>query len=142
MNEIVEHLKTECPFEEVFKEVEENSPPYAPRYRKKIGHLRADHDGWRWWNTWWPCHQEMLTRERAAEIDAVYDALIAKNCFSGLNALRGFCDANAAESAHPGDGEGEHDFYYEGEHCNYWLRLITRKGDYNMYLHVFVRESK
>ena len=26
--------------------------------------------------------------------------------------------------------------YLEMEHGCYWLRMITRKGDYNLYLHV------
>lgn len=26
--------------------------------------------------------------------------------------------------------------YLEMEHGRYWLRMITRKGDYNLYLHV------
>ena len=31
--------------------------------------------------------------------------------------------------------------YLELEHGRYWLRLITRKGDYNLYLHVLSKAA-
>ena len=33
----------------------------------------------------------------------------------------------------------EFSFYLEGEVCNYWGRLITRRGDYNLYLNAYTR---
>ena len=35
----------------------------------------------------------------------------------------------------------EFNFYLRGELCDYWVRLITRKGDYNMYLSAYSREE-
>ena len=37
--------------------------------------------------------------------------------------------------------EDEFSFYYVGECCNFWIRLITRKGDYNMYLNAYIKEK-
>ena len=31
--------------------------------------------------------------------------------------------------------------YLELEHGRYWLRMITRKGDYNLYLHVLSKAA-
>ena len=34
----------------------------------------------------------------------------------------------------------EYNFYLEGTLCNFWVRLITRWRDYNMYLHAFIKD--
>ena len=67
---VLKRLKTECFFPQVFEDWEwpENSWDRIPR--KKIGHIRADYNG-RWWNTVWPCHPELATKEISAEIDRV-----------------------------------------------------------------------
>lgn len=140
MTDILSELKTECPFAASFEDIEENAPGYAPIYRQKIGHLRADHDGWRWWNTWWPVHFELLSEERKAEINSVFEALTAKDALADLRTLTRFCEARPEANVHPGGRDGEYNFYYEGTYCNYWVRLISRPRDYNMYLHAFVRE--
>ena len=36
--------------------------------------------------------------------------------------------------------EDEFSFYYVGERCNFWIRLITRRRDYNMYLNAYIKE--
>lgn len=33
----------------------------------------------------------------------------------------------------------EFSFFYTGEHCDFWIRLITRKGDYNLYLNAYAK---
>ena len=38
-------------------------------------------------------------------------------------------------------GKDEFSFYYVGELCVFWIRLITRKGDYNMYLNAYTKEE-
>lgn len=141
MCKILRQLKTECPFATVFEDVDENTPGYAPVYRQKIGHLRADHDGWRWWSTWWSGHDELLSDARKAEIDSVYESLTAKDALADLPTLIRFCQENPAASVHPNGVDGEYNFYYEGTRCNYWVRLICRLKDYNLYLHAFAREE-
>ena len=136
---ILSKLKVDCPFAQVFEEVE-NLGEFAARYRRKIGHIRADYDGYRWWNTVWPMHKELATPEICREIDAVYDALTAKDAFADLATLRRFCNRFPQALANPEYG-GEYNFYLEGTRCLFWLRCITRKGDYNLYLHAFVREE-
>ncbi len=129
---ILSMLLTECPFPEVFEDTEKVEGCSFPVPRRKIGHIRADYDGWRWYNTVWPCHKALATLEVCAEIDRVYDALAAPDALKDLAALRKFCTdhMDACISKEYGD---EFSFYYVGERCNFWIRLITRKGDYNMY---------
>ena len=111
-----------------------------PVPRRKIGHIRADYDGWRWYNTVWPCHKSLATPEVCTEIDRVYDALTAPSALKDLVALRKFC-ADHMDACISKEYEDEFSFYYVGERCNFWIRLITRKGDYNMYLNAYTKEN-
>lgn len=44
---ILAELKAECPFKEVFDDIDVKT-----RYpKRKIGNMRADHDGYRWYNS-------------------------------------------------------------------------------------------
>ena len=140
MNHILSKLQTTCPFPEVFTDTEPIPNSSFLEYRKRIGHLRADYDGYRWWNTWWPCHGDLITKARSREIDSVYNALTTKGCLPGLHALTRFCEAHPEAEVRPEQRLGEYNFYYEGKLCNYWLRLITRRHDYNLYLHAFAKE--
>lgn len=74
------------------------------------------------------------------EIDATYDALTAKDALADLTALRAFCRANPEARANE-SAEGEFNFYLRGELCDYWLRLITREKDYNLYLSAYAKED-
>lgn len=35
----------------------------------------------------------------------------------------------------------EYSFFPEGASCDFWIRLITRERDYNLYLHAFAKEE-
>ncbi len=135
---ILDRLKAECPFPEVFEDLECGERIFAKGPHRKIGHIRADYDGYRWWNTVWPCHKELTTKEIAAEIDKVYDALTAKDALKDLSTLVRFCEAHP-EACGDREFHQEYNFYLEGETCDFWIRLITRNRDYNMYLNAFAK---
>ena len=137
MDNILKRLKTECFFSQVFEDWEwpENSWDRIPR--KKIGHIRADYNG-RWWNTVWPCHPELATKEISAEIDRVYEALTAKNALKDLSTLTEFCKAHP-EACADRQFRSEYNFFLEGKHCDFWITLITRERDYNLYLNAFTK---
>jgi len=137
---ILSDLKVVCPFPQVFEEVEDPGA-IVLSYRRKIGHIRADYDGSRWWNTIWPMHNELASTEISKEIDAVYDALTAKDALADLKTLRAFCGQFPQAKA-SANCEDEYNFYYVGERCLYWMRFITRKGDYNLYLHIFLKSAE
>lgn len=80
---ILSQLLIKCPFPEVFEDTETIEGCSFPEPRRKIGHIRADYDGWRWYNTVWPCHRALATQEICKEIDRVYDALTAPNALKG-----------------------------------------------------------
>lgn len=136
-NNILACLVTDCPFPTVFQDAEwlENGISEVPRL--KIGHIRADYKG-RWWNTAWPCHKELATDEVKREIDEVYAALTAKDALADLDTLTQFCQSHPEACADPQFGQ-EYNFYLEGAACNFWIRLITRFRDYNLYLSAFAK---
>ena len=65
---ILSQLLLKCPFPEVFEDTETIEGCSFPEPRRKIGHIRADYDGWRWYNTVWPCHRALATQEICKEI--------------------------------------------------------------------------
>ena len=136
---ILNQLKTECSFSEVFEDTERMEGSFLDVPRRKIGHIRADHDGHRWWSTAWPTHRELCTGEISAEIDRVYNALTARDALADFDTLVQFCHAHPDACVYPTEDQ-EYNFYLEGERCNFWIRLITRWRDYNMYLNAFAKD--
>lgn len=63
------------------------------------------------------------------EFDSLYVAFL--KTFPTRDAMRVYCEAHAERTT---DGT-EYNAYVELEHGFYWLRMIPRKGDYNLYLH-------
>lgn len=136
-NNILNRLVTDCPFPAVFQDTEKMRDGISNIPRLKIGHIRADYNG-RWWNTVWPCHKELATDAVKCEIDEVYAALTAKDALADLDTLTQFCQSRPEACADPQFGQ-EYNFYLEGEACNFWIRLITRFRDYNLYLNAFAK---
>ena len=130
---VLNELTTVCPFTEVFEDKDANG-----LYRRKIGHIRADFDGYRWHNTVWPYNKSLSTNAVANEIDRLYSDLIDKEAFSTLSAMTDFCNKHPQASVCDRD-QTEYNFYYEGNLCLFWLRCITREKDYNLYLHAFIK---
>ena len=138
---ILSRLLIKCPFPEVFEDTETVEGCSFPEPRRKIGHIRADYDGWRWYNTVWPCHEALATKEVCKEIDHVYEALTAPEALKNFGVLQKFCadHMDACISKEYGD---EFCFYYVGTLCAFWIRLITREKDYNMYLNAYIKENE
>lgn len=140
-NKILSALVTQCPFPEVFEDTELHEGYSIPILRRKVGHIRADYDGYRWWNTVWPCHNELLTEEISHEIDAVYTALTATDGLKDLDTLCHYCHQHM-EACVSQEFSDEFNFYLTGVYCDFWIRLITRKGDYNIYLYAFAKKQE
>lgn len=137
-NSILDRLLVECPFQETLDDTELVVGCSFPVPRLKIGHIRADHDGWRWHNTVWPCHSSLATAEICKEIDCVYDKLTAATALKDLPTLRSFCNSHM-DACISKESHDEFSFFYVGKHCDFWIRLITRKGDYNVYLNAYTK---
>ena len=136
-NNILARLTTKCPFSEVFQDTEKMGDSFSAVPRLKIGHIRADYNR-QWWNTVWPCHIELAADEAKREIDEVYAALTAKDALADLDTLTRFCQSHPEACVDP-QFRQEYNFYLEGKACNFWIRLITRFRDYNLYLNAFAK---
>ena len=136
---ILGRLSAQCPFPDTFEDVEVAGNGIRLYPKSKIGHIRADHNGYRWWNTIWLCHDELATPEMKCEIDRIYEALTATDALCDLPTLTRFCESHP--EARVGDSGTEYNFYLEGVLCLYWVRLITRRGDYNLYLSAYAKEE-
>ena len=121
---ILERLKTKCHFSEVFEDLERSEDGFTEVPRRKIGHLRADHDGRRWWNTAWPCHPALATTEIKTEIDRTYEALTAPDALKDLHTLTRFCEAHP-EACVDREFRQEYNFFLKGESCDFWIRYLN-----------------
>ena len=121
-----EKLKNTCSFLQVWEEKGEERYPKC-----ELCYIRAYIKGGQWWSSVFPIHWELKTAELVQEADAVYEAF--KKAFPDLEAV---CDY-VEHDAEPMEGDPtEGNAYLEMEYGRYWLRMITRRGDYNLYLHV------
>lgn len=123
-----------CPFPQVFDnkdKAKDNRP------ESELAYFRCDYDGYRWWNTVWPVNKALETDDLIDEMDAVYDAFIA--AFPTLASLRRYCKEHLITM---GSTNTEYNAFLDlGGPGLYWLRLITREKDYNMYLHCYSKQA-
>lgn len=138
---ILDKLLAECPFQEMLNDTEVLEGCTFPVPKLKIGHIRADHDGWRWQNTVWPCHRDLAPPEVCKEIDRVYDQLTAADALKDLSALRKFCQ-NRSDACIDKELQEEYSFFYVGRHCDFWIKLTTREKDYNLYLNAYSKGER
>lgn len=118
------------PFDDVWADRDAEREPVS-----EVGYIRADHDGYRWWNTCWHKHKALETPEIISEIDAVYEAFTES--FPDLPAMTDYCRQSAGKTSE----STEYNAYYVGMYGCYWLRMITRRRDYNLYLHCYSKAA-
>lgn len=123
-----------CTFGEAFKETHEVDGHAARFPVREIAYSRSDYDGHRWWTTWFPCQKERPAAHLAGEIDRFHDALSGMPEFETLASMEQLC-----RSAETTADSSEYNLYSETEHLHIWLRMITRPGDYNLYVHYLMK---
>ncbi|WP_313529288.1 hypothetical protein [Anaerotignum sp.] len=136
---IINELKVNCPLPEAFEETP--SQASSNQSSRKLVHIRADYSKGKWWNTIWPYHDELSTPEIRRDVDAVYNALTSSDAFSDLHTLTALCLGHP-EAQVNGHNPDEFHFYFISELCYYRLHCICRTNDYNLYLHVFLKNME
>lgn len=126
--DLKEMLSKTCPFPQVF---DRKDRARANRPESELAYFRCDYDGYRWWNTVWHIHPELETPELVKEFDGVYKAFT--EAFPTLQDLTRYCMKELSPTSDPTEYNG----FLDLEFGRYWLRMITRKGDYNLYLHCY-----
>ena len=117
-------LLTKCSFSNAWETREGDRYP-----KSELGYIRAYIKDGRWWNTFFPVHWELNTPELVEEFKQVYAEF--KKDFPTLGSVIRYVE-HEAETMDNDPDEGN--AYLELQHGLYWLRMITRKGDYNLYL--------
>ena len=131
-------LTPSCSFKSIFEGPQKTSPLNSfPVPVSKVLHSRSDYNGHKWWRTWHPCHDAPLGDDLCTEINDFSDSLMELPEFANLETLRCFCTGYAARTTEP----TEFNMYSDTEHFHIWLRLITRFGDYNIYVNFYLKES-
>lgn len=105
-----------------------------------IIYARCDHDGYKWWNTWWdgPSKKSIDNLSAVGEeiSEIMFDLFdMLKN---GVSDIRYMMDNNLAEPL----SRDECNLYIYGEHANYWARFIARNKDYNIYLKAYKKTEQ
>lgn len=132
-------LKNNCDFDYVWEALETHKGSLTPQPTSKVGHIRADHDGYRWWSNYFAYNDNLKTTDIKNEINEI-GSYIIDDLFSGKDGrqkLFDFCFSHP-DALLKGTTD-EYDFFINGDFANYWLRAITRIGDYNLYIHVFAK---
>ena len=101
----------------------------------KICHLRADFD-YRWHSSWFigeQCSKRTPMEEK--EITRICNEIVEHLFPNGILSINTFnSEQNVAWNP-----SGEYNYFFKGLLCNYWIRCITRKGDYNLYIKCYKR---
>jgi len=104
---------------------------------KEIAYNRLDHDGYRWYNTWFPKLGTNGNKNMSEEMEQFSNYMTQTMLNRGRSDIKELCEFFDIVSI----GDGEYNLYCEGSHCNYWIRLIDRPKDYNMYIHCYLAED-
>ena len=108
-------------------------PEFSIEPEHLIAYNRANHDGYRWWSTWFPQQEIDDTPNLIAEMDESRDYLFEELLGKGISDIP---KAGAYYGAEPSKDQ-EYHIYGEGNYCGYDVRLINRKKDYNVYIYVY-----
>ena len=97
----------------------------------EVAYSRSDYDGHKWWRTWFFSGEDKVPPPLSQEIDQFSDALMEMSEFKSLDTMGRMCRSCAQATSSSTDFY----LYSETEHFYIWLQLVTRKRDYNLYVH-------
>lgn len=103
-----------------------------------IAYNRADHDGYRWWNNWFPGNGTNGDQEMTDEMEAFCDYLLDEMLGKGRSDIPKVGELLGIAPSE----DREYNLFCEGIYCNYFIRLIDRKKDYHVYIKVFAPEEE
>lgn len=137
MKKINFKLLTNCSFENVINDTSsEHDALSSSEYPKKmIAYIRGDYN-YQWWTSFFGVHHCLRTGASDTEGDKVLD-FITSDIAPNYDKLYEFCK-NHTEAKR---GEYSYWFYIEGEVCNYAIRFLTLRGDYNLYIYQYQKEN-
>lgn len=101
-----------------------------------IAYNRLDHDGYRWYNTWFK-KKGTKSQDVALELDRISDFFREQLLPDGITSILQLAENGLLERL----SSDEYNAYVEGEYTTVWARMIAREKDYNLYLAFYEKEG-
>jgi hypothetical protein len=112
--------------------------PFEFDKEKKLGHMRVDWDGGRDikpFSTWFPVSDfEKKIEQYQIPISEILNA----TRWVTTERIPKFSEVVTLCGGYQGHFDSKN-YYFQFGNCDYWLRLIPAKDDYNLYINVFHR---
>lgn len=102
---------------------------------KEIAYNRLDHNGYRWYNTWFP-KNGTDNNKIISEMEKVSDYMTESALKNGIKDIYKLAEKCNAQNL----SYDEYNLFYKGKHTDVWIRMIPRRGDYNLYIHFYEKE--
>lgn len=129
--QIKKELTNTCSFPEIWNDKDDSGRPMT-----EMGYMRSYLSHGTWFCDPFVVHSHLNTQNRAKELDMVNNAIM--EAFPSLEELERFCKEHGQGTSEP----TEWNLYCTGIHCHYWIRVIIRERDYNLYVHAYVIPSE
>ena len=127
-----------CSFGHVFTGPKKAIPHHSiERPASELVYSRSDYHASKWWTRWIPCQQEKAPSDLIEEVDSFHSALFNLPEFRSLSHMRAMCWPCAVMTTESDCTEFY--LYSETEHFYIRLQLIIRAGDYNVYVHYYLK---
>lgn len=115
-------LSNSCPFD--LESVKEH----------EVAYNRLDHNKFSWFNTWFPINGTGGNKKISEEMEQISEFFTEEFLKNGLCDINRLFQTGILEKTNdPTEGN----LYCVGDYCFYWIRLINRAKDYNLYIHCY-----
>lgn len=104
---------------------------------RKLAHNRLYHDGYYWCNAWFVQNGTNGSKELEKEMTDISNYMTDIVLPNGILDIWEIVDELELESV----GYDEYNVFCSTDLANYWIRLIARRGDYNMYINVYEKDQ-
>ena len=106
--------------------------PFNTEGHQRICYNRLFHDGYSWGNRWFDCCEKVVDPKMIKDMNDMSDFMRTR-LKKGLPDLRKIVARYQLESI----GDEEYNLFSETPRLYIWIRLINRRGDYNMYIYFY-----
>lgn len=101
---------------------------------QEVAYNRLDHNKYTWFNKWFSINGTNGNKAISEEMEQVCEYFTEEMLKNGLCDINKLFQTGFVERTNdPTEGN----LYCIGDYCFYWIRLINRSNDYNLYIHCY-----